>query len=112
MNFVELTGWAAMAIALVGVWLNNRRRRACFVMWLVSNAITFGIHVAAGMWRINQRCIVQHESARGQQVLKPKKRGLIEGHHELGLRGNGGGNLFVGDGNGAVCRAAAHLCAV
>jgi len=55
MNFVELTGWAAMAIALVGVWLNNRRRRACFVMWLVSNAITFGIHVAAGMWPMAAR---------------------------------------------------------
>ncbi|MFB3894642.1 MAG: nicotinamide mononucleotide transporter [Phycisphaerae bacterium] len=32
-----------------------RRRRACFALWLVSNAITFGIHAAAGMWPLAAR---------------------------------------------------------
>jgi len=52
---IELAGWAATAVALAGVWLNNRRRRTCFALWLVSNAITFGIHAAAGMWPLAAR---------------------------------------------------------
>jgi nicotinamide riboside transporter PnuC len=54
-GLVEILGWSGTAIALVGVWLNNRRRRACFVLWLVSNAITFGIHAVAGMWPLAVR---------------------------------------------------------
>lgn len=54
-SFVDLSAWAATAIALIGVWLNNRRRRACFAMWLISNAITFVIHVVAGMWPLAAR---------------------------------------------------------
>lgn len=48
-DILESFGWLATAIALAGVYMNNRRQRACFILWLVSNAITFGIHVAAGM---------------------------------------------------------------
>jgi nicotinamide riboside transporter PnuC len=55
MHFVDVFGWAATAIALMGVWMNNRRWRACFVLWLISNAITFGIHTAAGMWPMAAR---------------------------------------------------------
>jgi len=54
-SLVELLAWAATAIALIGVWLNNRRQRACFVLWLASNAITFVIHVVAGMWPMAAR---------------------------------------------------------
>ncbi len=55
MDFVSIIGWFATAVALAGVWLNNRRRRACFVMWLVSNAITFAIHAGAGLWPLAAR---------------------------------------------------------
>jgi nicotinamide riboside transporter PnuC len=57
MHFIEIFGWLATAIALAGVWMNNRRRRACFVLWLISNTITFGIHGGAGMWSMAARDI-------------------------------------------------------
>ena len=52
---LETVGWSATFVALVGVYLNNRRRRACFVVWLISNAMTLGIHVAIGMWSLAAR---------------------------------------------------------
>ncbi len=55
MDWICIIGWTATAIALAGVWMNNRRRRACFALWLVSNAITFGIHAAAGLWPLAAR---------------------------------------------------------
>ena len=55
MNMIETAGWLATSIALIGVWLNNRQRRACFVMWLVSNSMTFIIHAVAGMWSLAAR---------------------------------------------------------
>jgi nicotinamide riboside transporter PnuC len=36
----------------LGVILNNRRMRACFFVWLVSNAIMFGIHAWVGIWSL------------------------------------------------------------
>lgn len=50
MDSIDVFGWTATAVALAGVWMNNKRQRACFLLWLVSNAITFVIHVGAGMW--------------------------------------------------------------
>ncbi len=55
MTMIETTGWLATGIALVGVWLNNRRRRACFALWLVSNTMTFTIHAWAGLWSLAAR---------------------------------------------------------
>ena len=55
MDVMSLVGWTATAVALLGVWLNNRRRRACFLLWLISNAITVGIHAGAGMWAMAAR---------------------------------------------------------
>lgn len=55
MQFIEITGWVATALALVGVWLNNRRSRACFGLWLVSNAMTFAVHAIAGIWSLASR---------------------------------------------------------
>lgn len=55
MDLLETFGWIATAIALMGVWMNNRRRRACFVLWLASNALTFGIHSYAAMWSMAVR---------------------------------------------------------
>ena len=55
MDVMAFIGWTATIVAILGVWLNNRRRRACFVLWLVSNGITFGIHAWAGMWSLAVR---------------------------------------------------------
>lgn len=55
MQFIEVVGWLATAIALAGVWMNNRRRRSCFALWLISNAMTVIIHAAAGMWSLAAR---------------------------------------------------------
>jgi nicotinamide riboside transporter PnuC len=55
MHWISALGWVATAVALVGVWLNNRRRRACFALWLVSNSMTFLLHAIAGMWPLAAR---------------------------------------------------------
>lgn len=52
---IEFLGTIATVIAVVGVLLNNRRMRVCFAVWMVSNAITFGIHAAAGIWSLAAR---------------------------------------------------------
>ena len=51
----EWIGWAVTAVALAGVILNNHRRRECFLLWLVSNAASTGLHLAAGMWALTAR---------------------------------------------------------
>ena len=57
MNWInsELIGWVAAAIAIAGVMLNNHRLRLCFVLWLASNALSCGLHLAAGMWALSAR---------------------------------------------------------
>jgi len=54
-NFIDIAGWTATAVALTGVWMNNRRRRACFVLWMVSNALMLGIHALSGLWPLAAR---------------------------------------------------------
>ncbi len=54
-GLIDLVGWLATGVALAGVWMNNRRMRACFALWLVSNAITFGIHARMGLWSLAVR---------------------------------------------------------
>ena len=41
----ELIGWLASAGAVAGVLLNNHRLRACFLVWLCTNAISGGLHL-------------------------------------------------------------------
>ena len=55
MIFFDAIGWLATVLALAGVWLNNHRRRSCFLLWQVSNVITFIIHAMAGMWAMAAR---------------------------------------------------------
>lgn len=55
MNYFDAIGWLATALALAGVWLNNYRRRSCFLLWQISNVITFIIHAMAGMWAMAAR---------------------------------------------------------
>lgn len=49
MHWTEPAAWATFAIAIAGVHLNNRRLRACFALWWISNAASFAIHIDAGM---------------------------------------------------------------
>jgi hypothetical protein len=42
--WTEIIGLAATAVAIAGVLLNNRKMRACYILWLFSNAATLGIH--------------------------------------------------------------------
>ena len=51
----ETLGSIVAVIAIVGVVLNNRRNRACFVLWLGSNALSAGIHLSAGMLALTLR---------------------------------------------------------
>ena len=46
---LEAVGLVAATLAVVGVLLNNHRYRGCFLVWLVSNALTAGLHAHAGM---------------------------------------------------------------
>lgn len=46
----EIVGVFATVLAVVGVITNNRRLRWCFLLWMVSNALSGGIHVHAGIW--------------------------------------------------------------
>lgn len=51
----ETIGWAITAIAVAGVVLNNRRHRACFVLWLASNALSACVHASAAMYALAVR---------------------------------------------------------
>lgn len=55
---IEALGLAATVIAVVGVNLNNRRRRGCFLLWMVSNSLTLAVHVWAGLGAMAGRDIV------------------------------------------------------
>lgn len=48
----EVVGTIATVIAVFGVVLNNRRMRVCFLVWLVSNALSCAIHVSAALWAL------------------------------------------------------------
>jgi len=52
---LETIGLAATALAVTGVVLNNRKRRECFMLWLVSNSLSLAIHLAAGIWSLALR---------------------------------------------------------
>jgi len=55
---IEAIGWVVTAVAIAGVVLNNRRRRACFVLWMVSNALTAMLHVHAGLYALAVRDLI------------------------------------------------------
>lgn len=49
---IEIIGTIATMLAVAGVYLNNRRLRACFAVWLVSNALSLLIHLQAGIYSL------------------------------------------------------------
>lgn len=57
-NWPSRIGWLATAIAVTGVVLNNQQIIACFGFWIVSNALTAGLHVRARMWALATRDVV------------------------------------------------------
>lgn len=54
----ETIGWIITVIAVAGVVLNNQRRRACFGLWLISNTLSAGVHLAAGMYALATRDVI------------------------------------------------------
>ena len=54
----ELFGTIAGLLAIIGVIANNRRLRWCFIVWLISNAISAALHAHAGMWSLAARDVV------------------------------------------------------
>lgn len=56
--WIETISTVAMILAIVGVWLNNHQRRACFKWWIVSNALTLAVHLAVGLWGMSLRDVV------------------------------------------------------
>lgn len=55
---IELVGTIATIVAIAGVALNNRRLRACFILWIFSNLMTLAIHAHAGIWSLAVRDMV------------------------------------------------------
>jgi nicotinamide riboside transporter PnuC len=49
---IETFGIAAMLLAVVGVFYNNRMDRRCFWLWMVSNAISCVLHIWMGVWSL------------------------------------------------------------
>ena len=58
MDMIELISAITGLLAVAGVILNNYRMRACFVIWLVSNASSAGIHLYSGLWSMAIRDLV------------------------------------------------------
>ena len=52
---IEILGVVATVLAVVGVILNNRKIRACFYVWIFSNALCAVIHWQAGVWSLFMR---------------------------------------------------------
>lgn len=51
----EFFGIVCTVIAVGGVVLNNRKVAACFWLWMVSNAISAGVHISLGCWSLAAR---------------------------------------------------------
>ena len=58
MGWIEVVSGAVFVLSVAGVMFNNRRRRACFVLWLASNAASLGVHAASGLWVMAGRDLV------------------------------------------------------
>ena len=57
-NNLEIFGVIATALAIIGVVFNNFRCRECFVLWVVSNAITAVIHYRARIYSLLARDVI------------------------------------------------------
>lgn len=57
-KIIEIVGAIATILAVTGVITNNRRIRACFLLWMVSNALTGAIHAQASIWSLVVRDVI------------------------------------------------------
>jgi nicotinamide riboside transporter PnuC len=48
----EIIGLVATGLAVGGVVLNNRKMISCFALWIISNAISAGLHANVGLWSL------------------------------------------------------------
>jgi len=48
----EIVGIIAMGFAVTGVIANNRKLRFCFILFLISNTLSGGIHAHIGIWSL------------------------------------------------------------
>ncbi len=55
---IEIIGGFVTVIAVMGVVLNNRKVRWCFVLWIVSNLLSAVIHCSTGPWSLVVRDII------------------------------------------------------
>lgn len=55
---IEIIGTVAGVLAVVGVILNNRKYRWCFLLWIVSNTLSALIHLSQGPWALAVRDLV------------------------------------------------------
>lgn len=55
---IELVSYVVTALAIYGVWLNNRKLKSCFYFWLITNSVTAAIHVYSGLYGLAIRDIV------------------------------------------------------
>jgi uncharacterized iron-regulated membrane protein len=55
---IEVAGLAITVLAVSGAVLNNRRLRACFWLWLVSNAASAAVHLALCLWCLAARDVI------------------------------------------------------
>ena len=49
---IEIIGFISGVLAVIGVLANNRNLRWCFLVWMVSNAMSLVIHADAGIWSL------------------------------------------------------------
>lgn len=52
---IEIIGFISGVLAIIGVLANNRRLRWCFLLWMVSNALSLCIHLLTGIWSLAGR---------------------------------------------------------
>ena len=84
---VETIGIIATVLAVAGVWLNNRQRIACFKLWIVSNALSLGIHCSTGIWTLAVRDVIFVCLAfEGIWLWKRKGRVPLEIHRDAIIR--------------------------
>ena len=51
----EIIGTISGALAITGVLMNNRKLRGCFLVWMLSNSVSLGLHVDAGLYSLAVR---------------------------------------------------------
>jgi len=58
MNWFEIIGLISLCFALTGSILNNRKMIICFLPWIVSNVIYFGMHIHLSAWSLALKDVV------------------------------------------------------